>query len=59
VLFLAEVLAHRSIDRKFHETRGNRFPLAPALIIVRNNVTIPHDVRAEFRDCFGELVELW
>jgi hypothetical protein len=47
-LLLAEAFADNLMDSGFHGARGDRFTIAPPLAVIRNEVAVALDIRADF-----------
>ena len=58
LLPFTEPFAHHLVHDRFHETRRDYFTVAIPLAVVRDEVSIVPDVRAELFDGFDQLLEL-
>ena len=58
LLLLTEAFAHHLIHGRFHETRCDHLPVAIPFAVIRNEVSIVPDVRAERFNGLEQLREL-
>ena len=58
LLAFAKPFAHHLIHGRLHEPRGNRLAVAIPLAIVRDQVAVVPNIRAEFCHGFAQLLEL-
>src|SRR4029450_121760 len=49
LLFLAESSAHHFVHRRLHKPRRNRLAVVVPLAVIRDQVPVVHDIRAQFR----------
>lgn len=52
LLLLDHAFAHQVIDGRFHKRRGDRFLIAIAVPIVRDERLIGRNIPSEFANCF-------
>src|SRR5215475_13015572 len=49
LLLLAEAFAHHFVHRRLHKSGRNRLAVAIALTVIRDQMPVVHDVRAQLR----------
>src|SRR5262249_2514431 len=59
LLFLAESLAHHFVHRRFDKPGRDRLAVAIPLPVIRDQVSVVHDVRVQFRVMFQKWRWTW